>query len=106
MDWEKLEYHRTAYSVSEKWLVDANLTKDELEYITHKPDIGAYSELEYRESWRAADKERFKAVQKRKEKIQAREALRQKAEEKLAEKLASRNHKFLSATQSKKIEDF
>lgn len=106
MDWEKLEYHRTAYSVSEKWLVEAELTPDELEYITHKPDIGVYAEQEYRESWREADKQRYKAAQKRKEKAQARERLRKEAEEKLAEKIAAKNYKFLSATQSKKIEAF
>lgn len=106
MDWDKLEYHRTAYSVSEKWLVESELTPDELEYICNKPDIGMWTEQEYRAAWREADKRKYEMARKRQAKAESREKLRREAEEKLAEKLAEKNYTFLSATQSKKIEDF
>ena len=88
MDWEKLEYHRTAFSVSEKWLVDAELTPDELAYIVNKPAMGIYAEQEYNASWREADKRKYEMAKKR------------------AAKAAEKDYQYLSASKSKKIEDF
>lgn len=39
VDWEKLEHHLKAISVSEKWLIEANFTKQELDYITETPTV-------------------------------------------------------------------
>lgn len=34
MDWDKIKAHKKSFLISESWLVEANFTKDELNYIT------------------------------------------------------------------------
>lgn len=37
LDFKKLEHHRSAFTISEEWLVQAELTPEELKYICHRP---------------------------------------------------------------------